>query len=309
MKKLFIALILSFGLALFSQTYVSAQTAPNGVSVSPSIAYIDLAKDPPQYSLTYTNNTNSDITLDLSVKDFSELENGYRIDFLQGQSASNYKYGLSSWISFENNQLELSPHESQSVTVFIDKNRITKGGHYASILAEIAQPDIKQQVGVKAVLSSLLFVRAATGQEIEEGSIYAFGQDQNGLGYPTSYFLRFQNSGNVYVIPYGYIEVYGPLGNLVGKGIVNENSLVALPESIRDYDINIKNYQNFLLPGTYTAKLYVHFGKTDKKLYSSVKFLSQGSFDFGEMAILIILFAALIVIYRKKFVKHATNSS
>ena len=85
-------------------------------------------------ALTYANNTKSEINLVLSVQDFTELEDSYKIDFLTGKDSANYKYSLSSWISFENKNLDLAPGEKKSVKVFIDKNRITKGGHYASIL-------------------------------------------------------------------------------------------------------------------------------------------------------------------------------
>jgi len=277
-----------------------AQTPQKGITVSPSITHIDLGTDSPEYKLTYTNNTGAEINLLLSVQDFTELEDNYRINFLEGKDAANYKYSLSSWISFENKTIQLSPNEKKSVKVFIDKNRITKGGHYASILAEIFQPEIKNQVNVKAVLSSLLFVRASTGKEIETGKISSFKPLRNGIDYPDSYTLRFENNGNVHVIPYGLIQVFDPLGNLAAKGILNENSLDALPESIRRYDTKIITYQKVLLPGIYTAKINIHFGKTNQKLTTTVKFFSQGMFDFVKIGLIIAGIAVLLIVYRKK---------
>jgi len=154
-------------LVFITSSYSFAQK-PQGITVIPSIAHLDLAQDKPEYELTYINNTKSDINLLLSVQDFTELEDSYKIDFLQGKDALNYKYSLSSWISFENKNLQLSPGETKSIKIFIDKNRITKGGHYASILAEIVQENQKGKINVRGMLSSLLFVRASTGQEVEE---------------------------------------------------------------------------------------------------------------------------------------------
>ncbi len=272
----------------------------NGITVMPSIVHLDLSQDPPEYELTYINTTRVNINLLLTVQDFSELEDSYRVNFLDSKDAQNYKYSLSSWISFENKNIQLAPGEKKSVKIFIDKNRITKGGHYASILAEIVQPDTNKQVGVKAVLSSLLFVRASTGLEVEEGKINSFMPLRDGIEYPDRYSLRFENSGNVHVVPYGLIEVYDPLGNLSAKGIVNENSLDALPESIRNYEIKVNTYQKVLFPGIYTAKISLHFGKTNQKTYTETAFFSQGSFDFVKIGILLFVIIILLIYYKKR---------
>ena len=62
--------------------------------MTPSIMHVDLATDPPEYELTYTNNTNFPVNLNLSVQDFTELEETYQIQFLQGKDAANDKYPL-----------------------------------------------------------------------------------------------------------------------------------------------------------------------------------------------------------------------
>jgi hypothetical protein len=284
-----------------------AQNQQKGVSVMPSIAHIDLAYDTPEYNLTYSNNTNSSVTLNLSVKDFTQLEDSYKISFLTTNQAQNYKYSLSSWISFENKFLELAPKETKTVKIFIDKNRITKGGHYASILAEVNQPGNSKNVNLREVLSSLLFVRASTGKEIEEGKISSFEPQRDNIEYPDTFLLRFQNNGNVHVIPYGLLQIYDPFGNLIGKGILNENSLDALPESIRSYNITITTASKLLLPGNYTAKLNLHFGKTNQKLVTLVKYFSQGNFDFTKIGIGVILIVIVLLIYRKR--KKKINKS
>jgi hypothetical protein len=255
--------------------------------------------------LTYANNTPAEITLNLSVQDFSELEDSYKLDFLSPQDASNYKYSLSSWISFENPQIQLNSGEKKSVKVFIDKTRITKGGHYASILAQIGGDQAAKTINVKGILSSLLFVRASTGQEIEDGKISDFSPLRDGIDYPDSFMLRFENNGNVYVTPYGLLQVYDPLGNLVAKGILNQDSLDALPESIRRYDINVKNYQPILLPGFYAARIQLHFGKTNRTLTSTTRFFSQGMFNFPLIGLGLVIFLLTILYLHRKLKKRS----
>jgi len=290
--------LLFFILIIFIFSAKTSYAQNSGISVTPSITHIDLATDPSEYQITYANNTNADITLLLGVKDFTALEDSYKIEFLTPNQAENYKYSLSSWISFSNKSLQLSPKETKTVTVFIDKTRITKGGHYASILAQIVEPNNNKNVNIKAVLTSLLFVRADTGQEIESGNILNFNPLQTFIEYPSSYRLRFENSGNVDVVPFGLIQVYDPFGNLVARVALNQNSLDALPESIRTYDTQITTLQKILVPGTYKATIDMHFGKTDKKLSKSISFFSEGSFNF--LYISVIIFLSLLIFYYKK---------
>lgn len=298
-KAFFLAVLL---IILASTNTVQAQTkTPKGITVIPSIVHLDLATDPPQYDLKYINNTNSDINLLLSAEDFTQLEDSYKMNFLEGKDAANYKYSLSSWITFENKNLQLGPNEEKTVKIFIDKNRITRGGHYASILARVVQPKSNKEININPVLSSLLFVRASTGKEIESGKISSLRPDRDGLNFPDSMIVRFQNNGNVYVVPYGVIQIFDPFGNLVAKGILNEGSLDTLPESIRRYDTKLNTESKFLFPGIYSARIDMHFGKNNQKVTSTVKFFSQGSFNFIRIGLVLIL--GILMLYYKKRAK------
>ncbi len=304
-NKFKIGLVLLFTFYVLGSMFAPTAHAQTqkGITVSPSIAHIDLATDQPEYELTYTNNTGANISLLLSVQDFSELEGTYQVNFLNQKDAANYKYSLSSWISFENKNLELNPGEKKTVKVFINKDRITKGGHYASILAQIQQPENKSTINILPTLSSLLFVRASTGKEFEEGKISNFMPLRDGIEFPNAFITMFQNNGNVHVVPYGLIQIYDPLGSLVAKGTFNINSLDALPESIRRFDTNIDFYQKVLLPGIYTAKINLHFGNTNKKISTSVKFFSQGMFDFIKIGLGLIVILLVALYLRKRIRK------
>lgn len=304
-SKLKILFFLFFILASHFMLHVSvnAQTSlPKGLTVIPSIHYLDLGKEPAEYELKYINNTEADITLILSAQDFTELEEGYRINFLEGKDAENYKYSLSSWLTFENKNLELLPGEEKTIKIFIDKDRITRGGHYASIQAKVDQINSKEAININPVISSLLFVRASTGAEIENGKINTFAPSRSFLAFPKSFILRFQNSGNVHVIPYGKAEIRGPFGNkIVAKGILNEGSLNALPESIRRYTIETKTNAKILFPGIYSARADVHFGQTNQKLNQEIKFFSWGSFNFIKIGFVLIILAGVAYILRKRY--------
>ncbi len=273
-----------------STPYAFAATFPaNTISVNPSLVQLDLQTDQPQATLQYSNTTNQTVELSLSASNFTDLENGWNLSFLEDKNAQNYKYGLASWINFDKKSLILNPHETGNVTILINKNELSPGGHYGSILAEVVQQTSSGDIGIKSILASSLFVRTNTGREVENGFIEYFTSPQNFFDFPNTYVMRFENTGDVDVTPHGLLTVTDVFGRIIAKGIVNQGSLISFPESVRRFDIPIKNLSSFIFPGKYTATISVHFGKSEKKLTASRSFFSQGSLPLFPIAIGIVI--------------------
>lgn len=277
MRTIFISLFFILIFLIFPRPG-SAQEKP-GITVTPSIVRLDLSTDAPEAEIYYKNNTKLQVELNFSAQDFSQEEETGRVKFLLEQDAKNYQYSLTSWITFEKSSITLSPNERQSIKIFINKDKLTPGGHYATIQAELKQSakGEKGQVPVNAILSSLLFVRTATGNEREEISLQSASPIRTFLGFPDTFLIRVQNKGNVELIPYGLIEIKDVFGNVVAKGIINEGSLITLPESIRRLDIPITRQTRFITPGIYKAEINIHFGKEGKNVSGQVTFVSWRS--------------------------------
>jgi len=296
MKKLFLGLLLFIGFMAFA----SVSFAEQNIQVTPQLTQIDLANDAPEAIIYYTNNTSSALELKLSVHDVAELEERNPVGFLDPKNAQNYKYSLSSWVYLDKQTLLLAPGEKRQVKASITKEKLSPGGHYGSILAEIVQTTEKKKVQVKAILASLLFVRAHTGFEIEEAKIAFFGLEQNFFQFPKKAIFRFQNTGNVDLAPYGTVEITDSNNKVVGKGIVNEDSLITLPESIRKYTLAIKPLQSFISPGTYTAVIKLRYGKANKTIETKTQIFTEGSIDIKiTIAGLIALLVAGSIIARR----------
>ena len=246
-------LVCAFYIVCTPQTFAQSQ---NSITVSPQLIELDLSKDLPEAEYTYSNNTKETIELTLSMQDVKELDDRGIPGLIEGDEAKNYKYGLTSWAEFSNKNLVLPPGQSQKVTVFIDKERLTLGGHYAAVLAEIKQLDDKKAVRLRAILTSLLFTRTNTGLEAEDAEISSFYFLQNFYNFPKSSSFRFQNNGNVHLAPHGIVTIYDPLGRVVARDIVNEDSLITLPSSHRDYRTKVSQNIKILPPGIYNAKIY-----------------------------------------------------
>lgn len=301
---------LHFKLLTISPAY--AQSSKNTVSVTPQLTQLDLSTDEPETLLYYKNTSSTPIELSLSVEDVKELEDRNPVGILDPKEALNYKYSLSSWVTLERQTLLLNPGEERSVKVSIAKEKLSPGGHYGTILAELTQNTGKDKVKIKGVLSSLLFVRAGAGNEIEDAKVSFIAPNQIGITFPSIYSFRFQNTGNVELIPYGILEVRNQNNTLVARGIVNEESALTLPEAIRTYTITAKQTQAIILPGKYTATLSLHYGKGNKTVVIKKEFTTLGDSTFIKgagvfLAFALVLLVALRLIIKQIQRKHATS--
>ncbi|MGH7246083.1 MAG: hypothetical protein ACREGI_04060 [Candidatus Levyibacteriota bacterium] len=283
-----------------------AQMQPNSITVSPSLLQLDLSVDKPEGTLTYFNTSNDTIDLTLSASDFAPLEDGYKLSFLSQKDADNYKYSLSSWIDFGAKTLTLPPHSSKTVTVFIQKEKLTTGGHYATILAQMAG-NTTDTLQIQGILASLLFVRANTGREKDDASIASLLADSDTLSFPKNMIFRFNNTGDTTLTPYGLITITDPFHRLVAKSIVNENSLQSLPESIRRFEVPLRFVALAYIPGVYTAHLTIHFGKTTINKDQTISFFSQGQIPYIQIFITIAFLYGMFLFVRRFLPRKRTD--
>lgn len=273
--------------------------------VSPQLIQLDLSKDPPEAEYTYTNNTSQTVELSLSMQDVKELEDRGIPGIIDPNVTKDYNYGLSNWARFSNNNLVILPGESKTVTVFIDKTRLTLGGHYGSVLAEIVQKDNQKTVKLRAIISTLLFVRSGSEYEQERANIVQISNDSELFSFPSTITFRLQNTGNVDLTPYGIISVTNPLGNEVARGIINEDSLITLPDSTRRYIVKINKYADIVLPGIYQTTVKLKYGKHKFALEESSYFFILGEVNkylvIGIVVMIGLAGSGFIVWKKKRF--------
>lgn len=275
----------------------------NALSVTPSLLQLDLATDKPEAQLTYTNTTNQTLIVSLSASDFAPLEDGYKLSFLSQKDAKNYQYSLSSWIDFSEKTLIIPPQSAKEVTVFIAKDKLTPGGHYATILASVTG-DENSSVQINTVMASLLFVRTNTGLEKDEGNIAGISVDQDILNYPTVVSFRLNNTGDTALTPYGTLRITDPFNREISRGIVNIDSLQALPESIRQFDIPLQPTALAFLPGAYTVHLTIHFSKSKIYNVKTFSFFSQSQIPYAQILLVVCLLSLAVLLIRKNLPRN-----
>lgn len=286
-----IAMVLTLG----GSAPVAASSA-RGFVISPAFQEVSVRADQPKvhYSLSLRNTTNADQNFRLSVVDFGALDEEGGVAFL-GQPATEleHRYGLASWMTVDRNTVFVPAAGAVQMVVEIDNRAsLSAGGHYGAVLAtaitETGQPVTDPRVGIKQVLSSLVLVSKEGGED----AILKLGSQTNDGGWwrlPGTIEQRFQNAGNVHLVPRGTVEVRDSLGKVVKRGALNEASGVILPESFRRYKTPLISVASAWMPGYYRIEsTYRYDGTTQTKTFVS-------SFWYGGTLLVWALFGLMIL--------------
>lgn len=236
----------------------AAGASDTGLAVSPAFAEVKVASGAPSagYTLQIVNHNPVDQNFVLSVVDFGALDESGGVAFL-GAPASEleHKYGLASWLSVEKNTVFVAAGQTVAVKVSVDnRESLAPGGHYGAVLATaVNEPGTpaSARVGVKQVLSSLVLVTKDGGANAD---LRLVSQEAPGSWWslPNTVTQRFQNTGNIHVVPRGVIELKDPAGRVVKRAAINDGSQMILPESFRQYKSSLLNLKAAVLPGRYT---------------------------------------------------------
>jgi hypothetical protein len=275
----------------------------NGITISPAFQDVTLTqeKDAETFKFSVTNNTSEPHEFSLSVVDFGSLDESGGVLFVgETERKLNYHYGLSSWVTLERDRLVVEPKRTETVKVsVINKESLSPGGHYGAVmLSPVSSTERPTKVQINQVLSSLLFVRKQGG-EIYNFGLKSYEAEGHIFKIPDEAQFRFQNAGNVHIVPRGTVTVTDPKGRLVKRGIINTGSAIILPESFRQVKDKLESVGVAWLPGTYTMTVAYRIDGQDaaKTLTSSYFYIS-----FWYVIGVVLLFAvAIMMVVSKRF--------
>lgn len=283
-----------------------AQNTSGGLSLSPFLQQIsmsptDLDKN---FSLTLTNHTAGIQELDLKAQDFGSLNDTGGILLEGASSRYTQKYGLASWLSLETDTVVLQPGESRSVSVTVNNRPdLQPGGHYGAVAATVNS--LTDQSGNRVVINqqllSLVLVDKVGGEhfDLKLTSVSANG---NWLHLPTIVKLRFQNPGNVHVIPRGLVKLKSPDGTVVAQGLINSESAFILPESFREVYVPLTTRGNSVpWPGLYRLEVDYRY---DQISHYATKTTPVRFIDLGLYLLLAVMLAAGSWLVKKR---HTTR--
>jgi len=277
--------------------------ALSGITVAPAINNIVLAPTDQDagFELTITNRNSVVQSVKLTGLDFGSLDESGGLFFIgQKATANQTKYGLNSWLEFDNTALTLNPGQSKAVKVTIDnKQSLAPGGHYAAAVVTPVNENGKgpaDHVAVVPSTSALILLRKSGG-DVEDLRLDQI--DTHGAGrfvFPTMVTLRFQNAGNVHLVPRGVVTVTDSLGHAVAKGIINEDSGFVLPETFRKFPVPLQRLDGRALPGRYTITVAWRYDGSQAFQKSVVKFYYLVHFWYLFLAIACIALICFVVL-------------
>ena len=298
MKKLIFYTLLGFIFFVYSPLTLADSTKAKGFTVSPPFQEVVVNEDQIKASffVEITNNDSLSQTLSLSAIDFGTMDESGGVAFL-GTKPNDWqkKYGLASWISLEKDIIIIAPKSSEKINVMIDnKDSLSPGGHYAGLMGMLindAQSG-KNTVGINQVFASLIFAKKIGGEKYDLLLNRADLNNFYTLKIPDEVKLRFQNSGNVHVVPRGTITLTDPFRRVVASGVINPDSSIIIPESFRTYPVAIRAVSPAFVPGRYFMTVQYRYDGKDG--FSKVQY---PLYFFGLFSIISALFIILTILF------------
>lgn len=259
---------------------VSAQTAGNGIKVSPVRTEITMNPGESRtISLTVQNITSTSSEYQAIVNDMvAKGENGQAALILEADQYAP-SHSLKRYISsIPNTQIDAGKYKEVKATITIPKDA-AGGGYYGAVRFVPAGTEIDKNVTLSASVASIILVRV-NGDVTEQMVIDSFDvrKGVNGVG-GSSFFttnknlfsvVRFSNKGNVHEQPFGKIRV------LKGSKVVQETEINktdprgnVLPDSVRRFDTELTKLGSF---GRYTVQGNFGYGSNGQLVSASTSF-------------------------------------
>jgi hypothetical protein len=306
-KTALITAILSLLLSICSAASVQAE-GEGSLSVSPLFTDITLSpsETAQDFFLTVSNTTAEPVVLRLSLVDFGSLNESGGVAFLGKEGNGTSRYALASWITPEKDVVTLLPGAEEKLKFTVEnRESLSPGGHYGAALFSIETEGgtagtHDTNIALNSTFSALIFAKKEGGI-IQELTLKEHGTDMYNLisGLPKKAFWRFQNSGNVDLTPRGRITLTDPLGRLVAKGVLNEDSARILPESFRVYHTLLVSVMPSLVPGFYTVSTEYRFDGQDAFQAIPEQRVFAWGIAFWWLAGIVVIFLGIRALRRK----------
>lgn len=234
-----IALILSSltPLVALADTHNGLQVASSRLAMSIKAGQTQTAQ------VTVTNKTASQMTVDVSVKEFTVNNSTHAISFREP---------LADWVNAQDTQLILKPNQSQiaGFTISVPKNAAEREYYYALIASTNASDGTTTKI---LQVASLLYLYVDGGHVQRQNTITHASLPRIVLGTAIPYEFAVANSGNIHLQALTSSTLSGFTGALDSL----RSQAIVMPEHSRD----VKGaFAGPLVPGLYT----VEYGFTDE---------------------------------------------
>lgn len=278
-------------------------TKAGDITISPTVQDITINSGlvEARTKLTLTNHTNRDLTASIEPTDFDASGQSGAIAWDNPTEAGNSnKYGLVKWLVLPGgNTVFLPKGQTVNVPVHIEnRDDLAPGGHYAGLIVRpgTVTDAVGNRVNFKQELISLLFVKKLGGAKF--GLQLSSIESSSKHDIPTEVSLKFRSTGNVYVVPRGYVTVTDPHGKIVSKGTINSDSNMILPETSRKQITLMQPMADPSAKGKFKITAYYRYDGQPQFDSQSVYFNRGGLPVVVVITVLITVVTAILIVYK-----------
>jgi len=261
-----------------------------------------------QSNIKVVNGNSYPLTVFTEVANFSpigEFGQGKFIPVLPKNDPRRENTTLAEWIEISEGPHVIPPEQTKDVSFFVDiPDNASPGGHYAAILVSTAPPESNDPLSVTTsqAVTSLFFARIQ-GEVDENGSIREYRVLDSLLETPSAEFvLRFENKGNVHLLPRGEIRIFNMWGTERGVIPINNQTQFGnvLPNSIREFKFAWDSEFSITDIGRYKAELTLVYGEDGVKNASADAYFYVLPIKGTLITLAVLLLFILLVVWMVK---------
>lgn len=232
----------------------------NAFIVSPAKHEINLAAGENVIRNIYiTNKFDYDADFVITVEDVAGSKVDNEVIKYYGQSLG--PYSIRNYLIVENNHIRVLAGETKVVPIMISlPTKIKPGGLYGGVFVSVVKNLGMGGTNISSRVGSLIFLRVK-GLTEEQGEVSRFDLSSGGkilwTRSPIDWRVTFENKGNVYLNPYGMIEIKNWSGQVIDRLPIEP--WFVFPDSLRT---RLLVWNNLPLFGYFTATLVLNHGYT-----------------------------------------------
>lgn len=227
------------GLILVLVAWSSASaSAAGGVTISPAALTINLAENQSQATTEFSVTNHYAVAVTLAF----QFEAPDKVNPL---------------LFSQNPVLQLEPGETRQQVIGVqDSTQLAPGSQNLTLVVSQQQSE-GRGVGVASHVRLPLTIIKQAGA-VTNFSVLGVSAPRLSPSIPETVNVQLENTGNMTVIPRGYVTVASPRGDVVAQGTLNSSSLALSPGNNFTLQTPLTRLTSALLPGPY--RINVHYG-------------------------------------------------
>jgi hypothetical protein len=204
-----------------------------------------------------TNKFGHDAEFIINVEDVSGSNTGTEAVKTYGKNTG--PYSIRNYVMVENDRINILAGETKVIPMMISlPAKIRPGGLYGGVFVSTVRKSGSSGANISSRIGSLIFLRI-NGATVEKGEVGKFdlssGVKTLWTRAPVDFRVTFENRGNIYLNPYGLIEIKNWQGQVIDRLPIEP--WFVFPDSLRT---RLVSWTKLPLFGFFTANLVLNHG-------------------------------------------------